>query len=282
MRRAYQDVGIYLDDNGSIIGAALGWDFTAEHEWGISYIKHAFGMQDEPTRSCYGIECRTVTKVPKSLYFYEMKREWKDWNSKTRRNRKSSAMFGYLVFHDWPRLASQDVTGEGLDSLMGSTIDIGDKEVAAAWDSKSFAIRVCGEERIKQLRDLYEALQRCDAAIFMGGNTKNNPFSRSGLTVAIRSKLPQNVLEAHSKTDLERLELQEAMEQSGIEEILRKAGKGFYSLKPDYHKHDDGTKELMFWLNPHEQHLYNYGWMSLDDLKDWAQNKGKVMKNSAA
>jgi hypothetical protein len=33
----------------------------------------------------------------------------------------------------------------------------------------------------------------------------------------------------------------------------------------------------MYWLNPREQDIHNYGWFTVEELKQWAENKGPVM-----
>ena len=59
-----------------------------------------------------------------------------------------------------------------------------------------------------------------------------------------------------------------------IKSKLRKSGKDWYSL--DTINEFDG--EWHIWLNPKEQHKYNYGWYTIEDLSDWLNDKGKIMK----
>lgn len=61
-----------------------------------------------------------------------------------------------------------------------------------------------------------------------------------------------------------------------IHKILAKSGKKYFALSPRWA--DDQKKEVVFWLNPYDQDKYNSGWFSVQDLKDWAKDKGKVMK----
>lgn len=65
---------------------------------------------------------------------------------------------------------------------------------------------------------------------------------------------------------------------TGVEAKLKAAGKRWYALSP--RRFDDGR--LMAWLNPMEQHEYNYGWFSIADLEMWAQGKGPVIKKAAS
>ena len=59
-------------------------------------------------------------------------------------------------------------------------------------------------------------------------------------------------------------------------DILKDADKGYYALSPSW----DGDNNLIFWLNPREQHVYNHGWFNVDELKMWAKNDGPIMKGS--
>lgn len=43
MRKAYNDYGTIVIDN-KFIGISLGYDFCAEHEWGIDGIKSRFAI----------------------------------------------------------------------------------------------------------------------------------------------------------------------------------------------------------------------------------------------
>ena len=63
--------------------------------------------------------------------------------------------------------------------------------------------------------------------------------------------------------------------ETGIYKILKDAGKRFFALSPKWK--DDNKEEVVFWLNPIEQHIYNYGWFTVEDLKLWAKNEGPVM-----
>jgi hypothetical protein len=58
MRRASSNVHFIIDDNKNFFGVSLGYDFTAEHEWGISRMKRYFGIDSKEM----GIKSRTITK----------------------------------------------------------------------------------------------------------------------------------------------------------------------------------------------------------------------------
>ena len=59
-----------------------------------------------------------------------------------------------------------------------------------------------------------------------------------------------------------------------LEKILEKAKCRYYALSLRWK--DDDKKEVIFWLNPMEQDKNNFGWFTVEDLKDWAKGKGKI------
>ena len=69
MRQAFNDYAIIVDDknDNQFLGIALGYDYCAEHEWGIKGIKRDFGIP-EPSKKKMGVKSRTITKC-KNLEF---------------------------------------------------------------------------------------------------------------------------------------------------------------------------------------------------------------------
>jgi hypothetical protein len=75
--------------------------------------------------------------------------------------------------------------------------------------------------------------------------------------------------------DADRLDnkVRREFKRTRVENLLRKKKKGYFSLSPRYNK----SGELVVWLNPFEQSKYNSGWFTIQDLRDWARDKGKVI-----
>lgn len=62
MRKAHNDVDFIFDDNKALIGVCLGYDYCAEHEWGIKGIKQALGIwsgEPKTERKVFG-RCRHI------------------------------------------------------------------------------------------------------------------------------------------------------------------------------------------------------------------------------
>lgn len=58
-----------------------------------------------------------------------------------------------------------------------------------------------------------------------------------------------------------------------VKGVLGEQGKEWHSL--ERWQWMDG--EIRFWLNPHEQDIYNTGWFSIDDLIAWTHEQGPIV-----
>ncbi len=63
-----------------------------------------------------------------------------------------------------------------------------------------------------------------------------------------------------------------------VKAILKRSGKEWFSLD---RVEDCGKDGVRVWLNPYEQQIHDWGWFTLQDLRDWAHNKGPIMKRVA-
>ena len=90
--------------------------------------------------------------------------------------------------------------------------------------------------------------------------------------------IPKSWADKVYENDKENYETWKEAYETGIYKELKEADKKFFALSPN--KDDKGN--LIFWLNPQEQDKYNFGWVTLQDLKDWIQNKGKIVLKKGA
>ncbi|MBI2624977.1 MAG: hypothetical protein HYW70_01415 [Candidatus Nealsonbacteria bacterium] len=146
----------YLVRNGErIIGVNLGWDFCAEHEWGI-----------EKTKTALGIKGGRITKFNKELFFFE--------------KRKTHSCFVFSIYGHGEELAWRN-----------PELDSQTKEIAAAWCDGAFGIIVSNEYG-EFLAELYNAFKKRNAAIYLGRDS-DNPFAGAGLLILIASKIPKEM-----------------------------------------------------------------------------------------
>lgn len=259
---------------GQIITINFGVDFCGEHESGIKELQEAFGISVKPARhrnlrgrvkkEIVGADVRTVTKVPAGLkffpnlngYAYLIYRESLAWMNESE--------FSSARFNSW--LEVEDYSGE---------------EFSAAWSWRDFGVRMSAMGPIsigtQVLGQVYDALINGDAMIYTV-NTGNS-FGGPGLAISIKSRVPQEVLDQMKEADLDRLNLLEAAEKTGIGLRLKRAGKGFFALSPRWGYGSVSTQyPVVFWLNPMEQDKNNYGLFTVEQLDEWILGKGPIPK----
>jgi len=265
MRRGNNNTFVCTAD-GTFVGVNLGADYTAEHEWGIAGLKRHFGIEgvkDGLISKRVGIDARRVTLLPPHFKLIK----------------KSG--FTYLV--STSNYGGLDaVNKKDLDRMIGAywtSYNKKDKEIVlqTAWDEKSFGIAAKGADGKKYLTELFEAFNNNDAIITFGHD--GNPFSNAGLMLLIASKLPQDYVDSQAAADLDKIKLDKAAKKTGIIDRLAKADRRYFACSPRWA--DETKTEVMFWLNPQEQHKNDSGWMTVADLDDWIAGKGKVIKQSA-
>jgi len=143
----------------------LGWDFCAEHEWGISELLYDFGV---PYKEKIGLERVTITrhtsKWGNTIKYEEI--EYKNEKFKVLSYPRSPSLSRFVY----------------LDKQ---------EDFYSAWDGRGFAIavNVKNETVIKYLDDLYKAFKKNDVCLMMAN--RQTPFGNRGLVLAIRSRIPQ-------------------------------------------------------------------------------------------
>ena len=257
MRRAY-GFETFMK-NGKLVGFNLGADFTSEHEWGIDGIKKAFGIDN----SKIGIDGRSISLIPNTLIYQDIKI-----------NKVTYWFLGLLRYplkyffnHEDDKLKESDIQNFEL-SPYGE-----DFTVATSWDDSSFGILVNDKNKFI-VESLYNSFSNKDVVV---GISPSHAFQNGGLKFLIKSLLEQDVIDSVMIADLDRITLKNTAEKTGIYKILEKADKKYFALSPRWK--DDDKQDVIFWLNPYNQQLYNSGWFTVNDLKDWVKDKGKIIKN---
>ncbi len=262
MRRGYHDTSI-LQDNNVVIGVNLGWDFAAEHEWGISEIRSAFGLQSDK----FGFEARRNTIVPNFLF---------------NRSIDSSELLVYSDYLD-------DDNPEGLNRQIESLVKgelrfYKGNEIVGAWDSHSFGVRINLKDKddiTKNtyqgiIRELYDSFQNKKGVITFCNGT--GILSNKGLALLNYDRIPEELKDKFREDDRaskeKKAKFRSLEEESGVFDLLEKSGKRFYSLS--IREYDEDGSPL-WWLNPAERGKYHAGWYHTEDLKKWAENKGPVI-----
>lgn len=285
MRKGYEAFIISAEDQ--LLGINLGADYCSEHEWGIDKIRNAFGIlpsivdetkfganaQNNPDKKkVFGLPRRQITLVPSSEDF-----QWFTYTPTWRDGKFEGFIF---VKYGLKHLLNNDSFMReylvGSPSEKSRLTSLEEKErpktgLYTAWSSGDFMAVSNEPEQIEQLRTLYDAFEKKDIAIWIGGG---GAFQNAGLVIAMISRMPSEYISEWAEKDREVYQTRKAAHKTGIEERLRKAGKEFFALSPK--RNEDG--EIIFWLNPMEQRQNNFGWFTVKDLDDWIEGKGPIPK----
>lgn len=97
-------------------------------------------------------------------------------------------------------------------------------------------------------------------------------------------------------SDTSIVSLDAAAKVTGIENRIARrrdsAGKGgryfpdysYFALVPAWvgdKKRQDTSHGVYFWLNPMHQDRYNSGWFTVEELDEWLEGRGPVMKHAS-
>jgi hypothetical protein len=264
-----------VEVDGNVIGIALGADFTAEHEWGIKDMLNQF--------NCDSISLKDkVYKAKKTFLLGNLRvanistgiRTNKD-SSKLKIHKEKGRVYLYMDTNHY--LGSEKSLAQYFDWYMYDR----DTDIQGAWCDSDFVARTTNKEIVNVFEDLVAAEAEND--LFIGMFPE---LMRNGLLIVRASSIPEESKESIIQKQKNEIECYSRMFDSGIEKILEKAGKKFFALSPSitsekgmktaYDEYPPDT--LIFWLNPYDQQKYSHGYYTVEDLKDWAQDKGAVIE----
>jgi hypothetical protein len=293
MRRASSTYGLLINNN-KFIGISLGYDYCAEHEWGIKELRSLCGIPDSD-KTNMGVLSRTITKCP-PLVFKETiikKRKYayiytgRLWNTK-------EEMENYIP-RDLKDYADSLVWNEKWN------IEHPDREckdaIITAWDGGSFGIAVMGEKEIGYLKELYEAFQNKNVTIAIINHRATNPFAGTALSLMITDRLPQEILDMMYGGDKEYFDREDYEEKIGMKKIIAKydnkngynSDKYFLACSPKWIDYDDAenrekrkkelnTKyDIHYWIN-YSDNDNNFGWYTVEEIKEWLTGKKKLIE----
>lgn len=279
-------VSIIISDNDTTIDKSFD---TVRQSLGIKYKKVDFNNLDNNDFSKKGIKARTMTIKPTgyaifadygygaSLYIGNRVREFIDNYKKD----VSLLKLDYLPYRfinffgdEFKKFLNDKSIPANMDNVEKFLYHHPEEEISGAVDKYgSIIINGIGINAKSVVSDLAKAYQKNDLALYSYGIQRIE---------IVNSKLfPKNLNDDLIKADANSEALLKEFKATKIVDILKSAGKGYYSLVP--HKELDkktGEYQLLFWLNPVDQHLNNHGWFTLDDLKQWANNEGVIVKHT--
>lgn len=295
MRKASQDNGIIVV-NDKFVGIALGYDYCAEHEWGIKDLKRVCGMP-EANKNNMGVKNRTITKCPPLVFREEThkKRNFAILYSSSSTWQTQEELEKHLP-HDFKNWKDDLLWNEKWNTEHPSTR--GDKDnISTAWDGGSFGITVMGDKEVEYLKELYEALKKCNITIAVANLRAKNPFAGSSLCLMITDRIPQETLDAMYNGDKEYFDREDYEKEIGMKEIIAKYGNKngyqglhyFMACSPKWIDYDDekarekrkkelNTKyNIQYWIN-YSDSDNNAGWYTVEEICEWLTGSKRLVE----
>jgi len=275
MRKGYSDYGTIIE-NGIFYGISLGFDFCSEHEWGIKKLQEKLGINSEKM----GVDGRTVSTNDKSVIFVVEGNQavliTKPWRYEEREPTFENVLNRELKIDDY---------------FNSKQTDESKKDLATAWDENSFGILVQGDKNIAYLKELYESFKTNNIVFAYIG--ENNVFNNSSLSVLIKDKLPQEVIDQMYTLDKKVNDLIEYEKEIGITNLKEKAkknssyqGEKYYcacspkwinyedeKLREDRKKELKTKYDICYWVN-YSDDDNNYGWYNAEEIIKWLSTPG--------
>jgi hypothetical protein len=160
-----------MTPEGHVKALNLGYDWCAEHEWGIKEMEAAFGVKNSISDV---IADHAISVVPLPSIHYE-----------------SRTTHSLLVFmsgiNDYPGNEKQKILRYLRKSLKPWGRPNEKMPLGTAWDSHSFGIMAMSYTDRVRLKELAKAIKAGDASIYLGDKGAN-PFARCGLVITVLSK----------------------------------------------------------------------------------------------
>ena len=292
MRKAINDYGTIVIDN-KFIGISLGYDFTAEHEWGIDGMKRMFGMP-ELTKKTLGVRARSITKNIDNLVL----------KKQTYKKKKFAILYtgySYRSLEESEKNIPHDLENYKKEIL--NRVEYYEEyqtknpkdPIVTAWSGDGFGIGVMGIDEVSYLEELYEALNNKNIVITHINLTPDNPFSNSALSILIKNRIPQNFIDLMYYADKEFQDRIDYEKKIGMTKIKEKYGNknghkghGYYiACSAKWIDYDDkenrevekkkfDTKyNIIYWVNYSDDDDI-FGWYSVEDIKKWLTGKKKL------
>lgn len=286
--RASHKVQILSSDDGVDKALFLEGAGLAEHEAGIRNLREELGIIND---NIDGIERftikRTTSRWGKLPLFRTFEVKTSVWSNGRKKTIKVLALAG---------IDPQFEPGHK-PTLMGD-----DPDFAGEFDQSNFVVYGHSERAKALLLLIEERAAAGDVAVYWS-NSSSNPFSRGGLMVAIPSLIEQAYLDDIRATHLAEKALEAAAAKTGIakriEEKFRednhgRYGKGYHALSPQWTSFFKGriagrgpeafdaattAHDVIFFLNPMDQHKNNFGWFTVEELEQWLEGRGPVPKS---
>lgn len=279
MRKAYSNYK-FLIENDQLLGVSLGYDFCAEHEWGIKKMQKQFGIGEEQNKQglfCkifggkkFGLPLRMINKgevilIEEKEFTFLYSKEYTSWWDKKERSLKN--------------FLPRDLDLKYFDK----------NNIQTAWSEENFCVLTNDEKGRSYLKELKEAFDKKDIAIAtLGGGV----FEGTSLSLIIASRLPEEFKQQMYNVDKSAYDLVEYEKKIGVTELKEKTrGNGYKGEKyfcacsanwinyEDEKEREKSKKKLktkfdiQYWVN-YSDDDNNYGWYTAEEIIKWLSTPG--------
>lgn len=292
MREASQDYGLIVE-NDKFIGIALGYDYCAEHEWGIADLKRLCGMP-EASKKNIGVKNRTITKVPPFVFKEVTEKNKKFAILYTGRTWDKPEDLEKYLPHDFKNWTENLLRSEKWNKEHPNTRNDKKDNISTAWDDGSFGVAVMGDKEVEYLKELKEAIEKKNLTIAVANLRAKNPFAGSSLCLLLTNRIPQETLDAMYHGDKEYFDREDYEKKIGMKKILTEKNKSYHSLhyflacSPKWidYNNEEGTLEerkkklntkydIEYWIN-YSDDDDNYGWYTVEEIREWMTGTKKL------
>lgn len=248
MRRAFSNIEILREEkSGHFVGISFGYDFVAEHEWGISDLRYKLGM---PSKKQYDNFSDLIVPPTEKVHLY--------------------------IYNGYTILTSYEPYQGNMKEFDRYTSSWNDADTLSFWDSGDFLFAVKNENHANILYKLQKAFREGKVVLNLSGRSL---LGGAGICLYFLDKVPEQIKKDFNKACNDRKSLEQLVESTGIKTRLREAGKSYFALSPE-HLTDRAARKtkygVIFWLNPTEQHDNNYGWFTVEELDQWIAGVGPI------
>lgn len=262
MRKAFSDFEL-VEHEDKIIGIALGYDFCAEHEWGIEGIIKRLGIKGI-SKKTFGFKSRINNKVPKSLIFGKDK------------DRAALIMHAYDYDEKYTKFDWKNLPYDFNKNQRALLTKNEENTLQTAWSENDFGILVEGEKSIKFLETLFKAFQNKN--VLVGTFKKMRAFCNPSLTFLIKDLIPESIEKEMIEIDKKSFELTTIINKFNLEKKLKDADKWWEdkydnimcaSISWNNNEKFITKHPVIVWINAHK----NFGWYTIEEVEAFIKDK---------
>ena len=142
----------------------------------------------------------------------------------------------------------------------------------AAWNSFGFCFLTKNKEN--SLIEIYNQIKECNIIVYQ---TKGYGFRNNNLVIMIHNAVPDSISKEIKEYDENEKKLFSASLKTKIYEKVSKHR--YNSLLPVWNKNKLKTEhDVVFFLIPTDNKKYNYGTFTVENIEDWLNEKGPIVK----